>query len=363
MDTDSNNTEIVWLSVDPVRKKVDFYPKLIAERIEKSFNEQSDNIIKENSAKCFLGNDFFNATVHFKKDGYFYQTTPGFSMGRAGYKQPGYRSVRRVQVPDNKNIKIFTKHIYSELRIINSEIDSDKIFHENVSDEYIIKSNFILNQHEILAWKPENLNSTCSDLKTNVVIWQWCKGVPEKQGDLMKLGEEWWEPYLYEQNLQIENAFLNNKKNTIITLPNNNEKKIEFIENSVFAKQKDIINFKQRLVRRKIVTIQELIELIYNINKKPVDVSLLSTLLSLDEIPHEFFCCISQDIMLDPVKTVDGFTYDRISIEKWFENSSKSPLTGLQLESKDLESNTDLKLKIEKFTKLKLASNVSNVSN
>ena len=67
--------------------------------------------------------------------------------------------------------------------------------------------------------------------------------------------------------------------------------------------------------------------------------------------------------MLDPVKTVDGFTYDRISIEKWFENSSKSPLTGLQLESKDLESNTDLKLKIEKFTKLKLASNASNVSN
>ena len=64
--------------------------------------------------------------------------------------------------------------------------------------------------------------------------------------------------------------------------------------------------------------------------------------------------------MLDPVKTIDGFTYDRISIEKWFEKSYKSPLTGLELQSKYLEPNTDLKLKIEEFTKLKLGSNGSN---
>ena len=67
--------------------------------------------------------------------------------------------------------------------------------------------------------------------------------------------------------------------------------------------------------------------------------------------------------MLDPVKTIDGFTYDRISIEKWFEKSYKSPLTGLELQSKYLEPNTDLKLKIEEFTKLKLESNGSNGSN
>lgn len=39
------------------------------------------------------------------------KTTPGFSMGRAGFKQPVYRSVRRVPVPDNKIIKIYTKQI------------------------------------------------------------------------------------------------------------------------------------------------------------------------------------------------------------------------------------------------------------
>lgn len=363
MNSLSNNTEVVWLSVDPVRRKVDFYPKPIAERIEKSFNEQSGNIIRGIPITCVLGQDFFNATVHFKNDGNYYQTTPGFSLGRAGYKQPGYRSVRRIPVPDNKTIQVFTKQIHGELRITNTEIDSEKTFNEKVHDECIIKGDFIVNLHKITAWKPENLDPKDSDLEKNVVIWQWCRGVQEKQGDLMKLSDDWWEPYLYEQNLEIENAFSNNKTSTTIILPiNNTERKIQFIENSIFAKQKDVVNNNQRLIRRKIVTIQELIELIYNINKKSVDVSLLPTLVSSDEIPHEFFCCISKNIMLDPVKTIDGFTYDRVSIEKWFENSWKSPLTGLELESKYLEPNTDLKLKIEEFTKLKLESNTSNSS-
>jgi len=364
MNSLSNNTEVVWLSVDPVHRKVDFYPKPIAEKIEKSFNENSDDISKKIPIICKLGHDFFNATVHFKNDGNYYQTTPGLSMGRSGFKQPGYRSVRRIVVPDNKIIQVFTKQIHGELRITNTKNDSEKDFIEKVPNEYIIKSNLIVSPVKILAWKPENLDAKNYDLETNVVIWQWCKGISQKQGDLMKLSDNWWEPYLYEQNIQIENAFSNNRKNTTIILPiNNTERQIQFIENSVFAKQKDVINNKQRLVRRKIVTIQELIELIYNINKKPVDVSLLPTLISSDEIPHEFFCCISQDIMLDPVKTIDGFTYDRVSIEKWFQNSWKSPLTGLQLESKYLEPNTDLKLKIEEFTKLKLESNGSNGSN
>ena len=364
MDTASKNIDIVWLSVDPVRRKVDFYPKPIAERIEKSFNEQYNNIKIGVPTACILGVDFFNATVHFKKDGNYYQTTPGFSWGRSEFKQPGYRSVRRVEVPNNKTIRVFTKNINSELRITNSEIDSEKIFYEKVSDVCIIKSNLTVNPLKITAWKPENLQPNYSDLETHVVIWQWCKGVTEKQGNLIKLSDDWWKPYLYEQNLQIEDAFSNNKTNTTIILPiNNTERKIQFIKNSAFAKQLDPVNLKQRLIRRKIVTIQELIELIYNINKKPVDISLLPTLVSSDEIPHEFFCCISQDIMLDPVKTIDGFTYDRTSIEKWFGKSSKSPLTGLELQSKYLEPNTDLKLKIEEFTKLKLESNGSNGSN
>lgn len=59
MDNLSTNTEVVWLFIDPVRRKVDFYPKPISERIEKSFNEQSNDIVKRVIKTCILGQDFF----------------------------------------------------------------------------------------------------------------------------------------------------------------------------------------------------------------------------------------------------------------------------------------------------------------
>lgn len=360
METTNEIYDIIWLSVDPLRHKIDYYPKYIAEKIEKNLIEKKNCISKNINSLCVLGSDFFNATIHYNSNSnIFYQTTSGFSLGRAGFKQPGYRSVRRVILPCDKKVTIFCKFVNGELRITDSELNSDKTFNETVPYECIIKNNSLNNSlnnsKKILAWKPENLEPNDLNLETNVVIWQWCRGIREKHGDLMKLEEEWWEPYLYEQNLQIEDAFSNNRTSTTIVLPiDNTVRNIEFTHNTAFAKQKDVVNNKERLIRRKIVTIKELIELIYNINKKPIDISLLQTLVSDDEIPHEFFCCISQDIMIDPVKTVDGFTYDRNSIEKWFETSCKSPLTGLELQSKTLTPNYDIKKKIKEFTKLKL---------
>jgi len=35
------------------------------------------------------------------------------------------------------------------------------------------------------------------------------------------------------------------------------------------------------------------------------------------EVPSEFYCPISNDVMQDPVTTVDGFTYERKEIERW----------------------------------------------
>ena len=82
-----STTDIVWLSVDPVRHKVDFYPKAISLRIEKSFSERN----RYNAGQCVLGKDFFNATIHFHPNGALYQTTPGVSMGYRGVlNSPGF---------------------------------------------------------------------------------------------------------------------------------------------------------------------------------------------------------------------------------------------------------------------------------
>ena len=72
-----------------------------------------------------------------------------------------------------------------------------------------------------------------------------------------------------------------------------------------------------------------------------------------DSIPREFICCITQSIMNDPVKTVDGQTYDRVAILKWFEQHSTSPLTGLVLPSKQLVSNIELKEQIMQYANSK----------
>ncbi|CAK9043648.1 unnamed protein product [Durusdinium trenchii] len=45
-------------------------------------------------------------------------------------------------------------------------------------------------------------------------------------------------------------------------------------------------------------------------------------------MPSEYFCPISQEVMVDPVTTSDGHTYDRKPIEEWLRNNDTSPNTG-----------------------------------
>ena len=80
------DARICWLSVDPVRRKLDFYPRAIAARVEKAFRERgawSEGTLNSSItlstehpssdpggvAACVLGSDFFNATVHFHPSG------------------------------------------------------------------------------------------------------------------------------------------------------------------------------------------------------------------------------------------------------------------------------------------------------
>ena len=77
------------------------------------------------------------------------------------------------------------------------------------------------------------------------------------------------------------------------------------------------------------------------------ELSKLAAALPLDTFPHHFICPISQDVMADPVKTIDNHTYDRAFIERWFKQKNTSPLTGLHLASKALVPHHALRLEIE----------------
>ncbi|KAH8075256.1 ubiquitin-protein transferase [Aureococcus anophagefferens] len=62
--------------------------------------------------------------------------------------------------------------------------------------------------------------------------------------------------------------------------------------------------------------------------------------LQLADVPEDLLCCISCEIMKDPVSADDGNTYERVCIEQWFATGKRtSPRTNEPLESLKLRPN------------------------
>ena len=70
------------------------------------------------------------------------------------------------------------------------------------------------------------------------------------------------------------------------------------------------------------------------------------------EIIKTFYCPITYEIMIDPVITSDGFTYERSAIHRWFRDHDTNPMTNTVLFNKMLIPNRILKSMIERFKKL-----------
>ena len=67
------------------------------------------------------------------------------------------------------------------------------------------------------------------------------------------------------------------------------------------------------------------------------------------KIPQSYYCSITSQIMMEPVITADGHTYEREAIEEWLQTHDTSPKTGAKLKSKELTPNWDKKGDIEEF--------------
>ena len=67
------------------------------------------------------------------------------------------------------------------------------------------------------------------------------------------------------------------------------------------------------------------------------------------EIPAEFFCPVTQEVMKDPVFCADGHTYERRAIEAWLQDHATSPLTNADLVDKSLTRNHALASQINRL--------------
>ena len=74
------------------------------------------------------------------------------------------------------------------------------------------------------------------------------------------------------------------------------------------------------------------------------------------EVPHGHLCPITGDEMADPVIAIDGHSYERAAIEKWFLRSDLSPATGLRLPSTELIPNVNLRQAIQNAKEKRLAA-------
>lgn len=65
------------------------------------------------------------------------------------------------------------------------------------------------------------------------------------------------------------------------------------------------------------------------------------------QLPRSVFCPITNMPMSDPVMTIDGFSYEREAIAKWFSmNKKTSPSTGKELPTQQVTPNHTLRATI-----------------
>ncbi len=78
-----------------------------------------------------------------------------------------------------------------------------------------------------------------------------------------------------------------------------------------------------------------------------------------EDFPNEYLCPINLTPMKEPVICMDGHSYEKKAIERWFRSHNKSPKTGLVLESKMLIPNHALRSAIEEYKSKKISSKSS----
>ena len=103
------------------------------------------------------------------------------SMGRAGFKQPGYRSVKRVMAPPpGEKCIVHSKQVHGEWRIAANEAESEITFEETVPSDCLVQGSSAGDaaggSEQFRAWRGADMTEGAWDV--NVVVWQWCRGVP-----------------------------------------------------------------------------------------------------------------------------------------------------------------------------------------
>ena len=112
-----------------------------------------------------------------------------------------YRTVKRV-VKDGGTITILGKRVHGEWRICEGEEEVERTFVGEVPDECLVALGAGLSTAAptIRAWHSQDLSMSMSmsaddgTVVTSLIVWQWCRGVPEDDGNLITLADDMRSP-------------------------------------------------------------------------------------------------------------------------------------------------------------------------
>ena len=131
--------------------------------------------------------------------------------------------------------------LLGEWRLVGNEAEAEYTFTEVVPSEKMLETgNGLSEACQSRTWTADDLASnTPNVLNKSVVVWQWCRGTVEANGDSMRLGEEMWCPYMFEANRTIEAAFSGHCESAQVELEDK-AVRIRFEPGSSFALQRDV---------------------------------------------------------------------------------------------------------------------------
>jgi hypothetical protein len=223
----------IYYSVDPVRPHIDLYNPACCRMM--------DLAREQGKTSCYLGNKCFNATVTFTSQGQHYQTTPTARHGNI-IKPGGYREVRELSLTGltaghRQTVSIYQVHgIWKFPNDTSSGIATEKSF--TIPADYF-----------------------ASEPQPTQLRWQWCRTVPQTLSDaipsLFNVPDDQWLLYPDQVDQTISQAYTAGEISVKINI-GVREFLIKFTPDSIYAQQLDPIANKLRLVRRCVMTAEQI---------------------------------------------------------------------------------------------------------
>ena len=122
---------------------------------------------------------------------------------------------------------------------------------------------------------------------------------------------------------------------------------LQFLQNKIFKMDSELTELKENFLKLKKEKICSELHNQILVNKLKSKLCLLTNRkFNIKKFNnnnlYEFICPITFEIIKDPVVATDGYSYERKSIQKWFETNDTSPLTNMIID-KTLVTNRNLK--------------------